>query len=75
MSYIGENLRRGGGACSDYWEKLLVKILSYPIPSKEPPDPIRYRTKKSHKRKKILLLGLMDASAKAFSVTNIDLSV
>ena len=48
--------------------------LSYTIPAKEPPDPIIYRTSKDDASKTLLLLSLMDASSKAASFPNIDLS-
>ena len=75
MSFIGENLRRGGSNWSDYWNQFLGKILPYPMPAKNPPDPIIYRTAKAHATKRLLLLGLMSASSKSASVTNIELSV
>ena len=50
------------------------KILSYPMPSKEPPNSIRSRTVKAHEKRIILILGLMSASSKPASVTSIELS-
>ena len=74
MSYIGETLKRGGMTWSDYWDQFMVKILSYTMPAKELPYPIIYRTKKSHARNRLLLLGLMNASTKSSSFPSIGLS-
>ena len=73
MYFIGETLRRGERTCSDYWNHFLGYIISYPITSKEPPDPIIYSTEKDCARKRLLILGLMDTSSKASIVLNIDL--
>ena len=75
MSYIGDTLRIGGRTCSDYWNLLPVNIISYPMPDKDPPDPIRYSTTKSRESKRLLILGLMVTYSKACSFPNIDLSV
>ena len=73
ISYIGDTLRTVGRNWSDYWNQVLGKIFSSPISAKEPPDTIISRTKKYHSSKRLLLLGLMDASNKAPGVPNIDL--
>ena len=75
ISLIGETLRIVGRTWGEYWNQFLVKILSYPMPSKETPNPIRFMTEKSHARKRLIILGLMTAFSKAPSVLKIDLSV
>ena len=55
--------------------QVLGNILSSSVPSKYPSDPIISRTAKDNSRKRILLLGLMDAYTKYAGVPNIDLSV
>ena len=75
VPFIVETLSRGGRTWSDYWSQLLVNILSYNIPYKETPDPIRSSTKRAHSRKRLLVLGLMAASSKYLSVPIIDLSL
>ena len=74
MYFIGETLRIGGRTWSDYWRQLLVKILYYPMPEKESPDHIIYRTTKAHTRKRLIILGLMADSPKSTSAPNIDIS-
>ena len=74
MPFIFDTLRRGGSTFSDYWNQVLVNILSYTIPEKYPLYPIRYRTAKSNGRKRLLIVGLMSDYTKAASVPNIDLS-
>ena len=74
MHFIRETLRRGGSNWSYYWNRLLGKILFYPMPDKYPPDTIIYSTSRDHARNILLLLGLMAASSKNASVLNIYLS-
>ena len=74
MYFIGETLSRGGTTRSYYWNQFLGKILSFTIPTNDPPNPIISRTAKSHSRKRLLLLGLINDYYKAASVTNIVLS-
>ena len=73
MSFIGETLKRGGRTWSDYWSQLLVKILSYPMSAKDPPDSIIYRTSKDHASNILIILVLMADLSKAVSVPNINL--
>ena len=54
---------------TNYWERKF-----YNMHAKDPPDTIRYRTEKTHTRKRFILLGLMEDSYKYVSVHNIDLS-
>ena len=60
---------------SDYWNQVLRKILSSPMPSKDLPDPIKYSNAKAHTRKRLLLLDIMAASTKDVRVPNIYLRV
>ena len=74
MYFIGKTPSIGGRNRSDYSNQVLGKILSYTMPTKDPPDPIISSTAKSHTRKILLLLGLMYDSNKISSVPNIDIS-
>ena len=73
MSFIGDTLIRGGKTWGNYWSQLLVRVFSYAMLVKGPPDPIRYITLKYHASKRLLLLGLIFASSKTVSVPNIDI--
>ena len=74
MSLIGETLRRGWITWSAYWNKLLVKIFYYTINFKYPYDLISNSTAIVCKSKRLLLLGLMDSSARYSDVPNIYLN-
>ena len=74
ISLPGETLRRLGRTWNEYWNQFLGKILCYHRHSKDLTNPIRSKTEKDHARKRLLILGLMDASFEDVSVPNIDLS-
>ena len=71
---IGETLSIVGRTCIDYWNQLLGKVLSHPMPEWGPPDTIIYRTENAHTRNIVLPLGMMDASSKVTNSLNKDLS-
>ena len=74
MYFIGKTLFRGRKNWSECWNQSLEKILYYIMPAKEPLDPIISRNVNDHKRKRLLILGLITASSKYTSVLNIDIS-
>ena len=74
MSFIVYTLKRLCSTWIGYCNQVPGKIFSYPMPSKEPSDTIRYMIAKYYARNRILILGLMAASDKSYGVPNIGVS-